>query len=266
MHYYRATIQYDGTDYSGFQWQKGARTVQADINQALQEISTGKFSTAGASRTDAGVHAVEQVLKFTTEHALDAATACERLNRALPSQIRCLDLLPCQGDFNPILGTRSKEYRYLFTNDTRVADEDRRFISNIANKLDLAPMAVCARMILGRHDFCNFVSTGSNVRTTIREVRVCELSEVDPHSLIPGSTLFRFPPTLGRCYQLKIEADGFLKQMIRHLVSALWLVGSGRLTPEQFAVLLNGPKVGKQMWKVAPPRGLYLYRIRYRDP
>lgn len=263
MHYYKATIQYDGTDYAGFQWQKEVRTIQDDLNQAIDKLTEGKFSISGASRTDKGVHAVEQVVRITAENPIECSSFIRELNRMLSSQIRCLKLAPCSGEFNPNRDTISKEYRYLFTNTTRVAMSDRRFISNIANPLDFRPMQACMQMIMGTHDFCNFVSTGSSVKTTIREVSSCELTEINPHDVFLDSPLFQIPSDLRSCYQLKIEAPGFLKQMIRHLVAALWMVGSGRISTAEFCDLLDGQHREKRLWKPASSRGLYLYRIHY---
>ncbi len=261
MNYYRATIQYDGTDYAGFQWQATGATIQDELTQAIQKLVAGKVTTAGASRTDSGVHAFEHVVKITAESVIAFSPA--ELNRVLPAQIRCLEVGPCAGEFNPNTNTISKEYRYLFTNKTHVSEGERRFVANVSHQFDFAVMKRCAHMMIGTHDFCNFYSMGSNVRTTIREVFVCELSTVDPHSLFPNSELFKFPAELTECHQLKIVANGFLKQMIRHTIRALWMVGSGRITEREFAGYLNGPRAERQLWKVAPPNGLFLYRITY---
>ena len=126
-------------------------------------------------------------------------------------------------------------------------------------------MNICIRALKGKHDFSNFYSSGSNVKSTVREISFCELCEINPHEIFAGSELFKLPVELRSCYQLRIEANGFLKQMIRHIVSALWMVGSGKITAEEFLSFLEGPKSEKQLWKVAPPNGLYLYRINYPD-
>lgn len=263
MHYYKATIQYDGTGYSGFQWQAGAASIQGELNQALQSIHAGRITTGGASRTDSGVHAVEQVVKMTTENPI--AFSIEAFNQALPKQIRCLDLAPCGGEFNPNTNTISKEYRYLFTNRPHVIESERRFVANVSYQFDVDAMKRCAQLLVGTHDFCNFYSMGSNVKTTIREVYACELSTINPHEVFSHSPIFKFPFELTQCYQLKIEANGFLKQMIRHTIRALWMVGSGRFTEQTFCDYLKGPKAPKQLWKVAVPNGLFLYRINYGE-
>ncbi len=217
----------------------------------------------GASRTDTGVHALEQIVKITTENPPEFDLI--KLNETLPPQIQALSLEACEGDFRPSAHTVSKEYRYFFTNLSKVDYEDRRFVANISAPLDLEKMQFCLRALRGKHDFCNFYSEGSNVKSTIREIIICELSVINPHILFANSSLFPFPQNLSSCFQLRIEADGFLKQMIRHIVSALWMVGSRKLSSEEFLNLLNGPKNPKQHWKVAPPNGLFLYRIIYPE-
>ncbi|MBY0517073.1 MAG: tRNA pseudouridine(38-40) synthase TruA [Bacteriovoracaceae bacterium] len=263
MHYYKATIQYDGTGYSGFQWQKDCQTIQNDINQAVTQAVEGQISTTAASRTDSGVHARMQLVRITSEAPIDCISLLESFKKTLPSQIRCLALEECPREFHPIRLTQSKEYRYLFTNKRNVSEKDSRFVANIFNPLDINLMKSCAQKLQGRHDFCNFYSLGSNVKTTIREVTLCELTEINPHTLFNEDEIFKFPQDLEACFQFKIEADGFLKQMIRHIVRGLWMVGSGRMTQEDFLHLLEIPKVEKQLWRVAPSNGLFLYQINY---
>ncbi|MBA2406352.1 MAG: tRNA pseudouridine(38-40) synthase TruA [Bdellovibrionales bacterium] len=265
MNYYKATIQYDGTNYFGFQWQKGIPTIQNSFNLSLAELLSGKVTTMGASRTDSGVHALEQLVKITSEHQIECESFLLKLNLALPPQIRCLSLVSCEGSYKPTTASISKEYRYLFTNTLRSNCDDQIFIANHPYKLDLELMKKCTKEIVGRRDFRNFCSAGSNVKTTIRDITVCELSEVDPHSVLPQSDLFLIPEELRQCYQLKIEGAGFLKQMVRHLMSALWLVGSGKISPDEFSMLINGPMKTKRLWKVASPRGLYLYQFKFAN-
>lgn len=262
MNYYKATIQYNGTNYFGFQWQKDIPTIQNDFNQTLSQLMSGKITTLGASRTDTGVHAIEQIVKVTSEHQIECGSFLIKLNKTLPPQIRCLSLVSCEGSFRPTIGS-FKEYRYLFTNKIQSSCVNQMFIPNNPYSLDLGLMKKCTQKIIGRNDFRNFCSTGSNVKNTVRDISLCELSEVDPHTVLPQSNFFVLPHDLRRCYQFRIEGSGFLKQMVRHLMSALWLVGGGKISPEEFSVLINGPEKTRRLWKVASPRGLYLYRFRY---
>lgn len=265
QYYYKATIQYDGTGYAGFQWQKDIPSVQNDFNLALKTLVEGKITTMSASRTDTGVHAIDQVVKITSQYSIDTSSFLPSFNQTLPAQIKCLEIVPCKGEFKPASDPISKEYRYYFTNQRSVQPEDRRFVANFPLELDFDLMKECLKEILGTHDFRNFCSAGSNVKSTIRTIHFCELSEINPQTIFLDSHLFQFPQHLLSCYQLKIEGNGFLKQMIRHLMSGLWMVGSGRITKADFIHILNGPLKEKRLWKVAAPNGLFLYKITYPE-
>jgi len=263
MYYYKTTIQYEGTNYAGFQWQNGIQTVQSEFNNALAKLLDGKITTMAASRTDTGVHAMEQVVKISSKNPIDFSSFLGAFNLVLPRDIRCIRIEPCAGLFRPAVEAVSKEYRYFFTNKTHALKEERQFVANISNILDLEAMIVCARALVGVHDFCNFYSSGSNVKSTVRNISFCELSVIDPHEIFEAVDLFQIPKDLGSCYEFRIVANGFLKQMIRHIISALWMVGSGKISTDDFLALLDGPKNEKQRWKVASPNGLFLYRINY---
>lgn len=263
--YYRAIIQYDGTDYFGFQWQKGIPTVQNDINLALAKSLSGKITTMGASRTDSGVHAFEQVVKITTDKEVSCSELLTSLNRHLPAKILCLNVTPSTKNFRPANDSISKEYRYLFTNKLGDNSIERRFVANNPYPLNIEAMKICAAALIGKHDFRNFVSMGSNVKSTIREITTCELSEIDPRIIFASAPIFSLSAELDKCFQLRVVGNGFLKQMIRHLMTAMWKVGNGRMTVDEFMLLLKGPKREKALWKVAHPKGLFLYRIQYRD-
>jgi tRNA pseudouridine38-40 synthase len=265
MNYYKATIQYDGTNYCGFQWQKDIPTIQNDFNQSLNRLMSGKITTMGASRTDTGVHAIEQIVKVTSENPIECESFFNRLNEILPPQIRCLSFVSCEGSFKPASDSISKEYRYLFTNALNSGRVDQLYMANNPYQLDLDLMKACTQEIVGRHSFHNFFSAGSNVKTTVRDISLCELSEIDPHTVLPQTDLFLLPSDLRQCYQFKIEGNGFLKHMVRHLMSALWLVGGGKISSDEFSFLLNGPVKTRRLWKVASPRGLYLYHSKYSN-
>jgi tRNA pseudouridine38-40 synthase len=263
VNYYKTIIQYEGTHYAGFQYQNNLKTVQSEFNKALEKLVEGKVTTKAASRTDTGVHALYQVVKITSTNPLDLSAFLQTFNQTLPSSIKCLSIEVCPGNFHPSAFTISKEYRYLFTNKTQVAKDDLLFVANISNPLDFKKIDLCIQAMIGKHDFCNFYSNGSNVKTTVREIFLCELKEIDPHSIFPSSKLFHLPSELKKCYEFRIIANGFLKQMIRHIVSALWMVGSGKISVDEFLILLHGPKDERQKWKVASPNGLYLFKISY---
>lgn len=259
MNYYKAIIQYDGSDRTGFQWQEGMPTIQGDLNLTLQQILQGKVTTRSASRTDKGVHAFGQVIKISAEDPsnLDAA----RLNAALPSHIRCLDLSPCAGDFIPSVDQTSKEYRYVFTNTPGISGQDQRYIAQTPFPLNIENMQTCVSMLTGRNDFRNFWSIGGISNTTIRDILQCDLTTIDPRELFKDSLFTAGQVT--SCYQFRIVGKGFLKHMVRHLVGALWMVGNGRLTVDDFSKYLHGELKEQRPWKKADPRGLYLLKVSY---
>lgn len=259
MNYYKAIIQYDGTDRMGFQWQEGMPTIQGDLILSLQKILKGEISTRAASRTDKGVHAFGQVIKITTEDSspLDATL----LNSSLPMHIRCLTISPCAADFGPSFDQISKEYRYLFTNTPGVAGEDQRFIAQMSLPLNIDHMQTCVDMLKGKNDFRNFWSIGGISNTTLRNILECDLTMIDPQELFKD-TLFTANQVTS-CWQFRIVGSGFLKHMVRHLVGALWMVGNGRLSVDDFSRYLHGELREQRPWKKADPKGLYLLKVSY---
>lgn len=253
MNYYKAILQYDGTDRMGFQYQEGKPTIQGDLNLALQKILQGEVTTRAASRTDKGVHAFAQLVKISAEDPSMLDTS--RLNSVLPSHMRCLDLSPCARDFLPSVDQRSKEYRYLFTNT------DQRYIAQAPSPLNIENMQTCAEMLKGTNDFKNFWSIGGISNTTIRDIFECDLTVINPQELFKD-TLFT-AGEVSSCWQFRIVGSGFLKHMVRHLVGALWLVGNGKLTVEEFSKYLHGELREQRPWKKADPRGLYLLKVSY---
>ncbi len=255
MNYYKAILQYDGSLHLGFQLQVGKPTIQGDLNQSLQKILSGNFTTRAASRTDKGVHAIGQVIKISVEDPSPLNAA--QLNEALPSHIKCLDLSPCAGDFIPSVDQLSKEYRYLFT----VQGQEERYIAQTPLPLNIHDMQACVAMLKGKNDFRNFWSIGGIANTTIRDILQCDLTMIDPKAFFKD-TLFTAGEVTS-CWQFRIVGSGFLKHMVRHLVGALWMVGNGRLTKDEFSSLLHGEQKQQRPWKKADPRGLYLLKVNY---
>ncbi len=259
MNYYKAIIQYDGSDRIGFQYQEGMPTIQGDLNLSLEKILLGKVTTRAASRTDKGVHAFGQVVKISAEDSSPLNAA--RLNSSLPPHIRCLTLSPCAGDFIPSVDQLSKEYRYLFTNTPNVSGSEQRYVAQTPFTLNKSDIEACVEMLKGTNDFRNFWSIGGLSNTTFREILDCDLTLVDPRELFKD-TLFTAGDVTS-CWQFRIVGKGFLKHMVRHLVGALWMVGNGRLSVEDFSGLLHGEQKSMRPWKKADPRGLYLLKVSY---
>jgi len=258
MFYYRLNIEYDGTNYAGFQYQKDAPTIQGEINRALINLYGGKITTLGSSRTDTGVHAKNQLVKITMDSSLDESKFLQEFNQTVSKDIKTLEIFKTTFDFNPIHSAQKKEYRYFFTNIRDPKNLDRRFVANISNELDFDSMNIALKKIIGEHDFKNFTSMGSNVESTIRTIFEAKLSTVKLNEVFEKDSLFYSEEI---CFELKFTGNGFLKQMIRHLVASLWSVGTSKLSLEEFEKTINGEPIPKRLWKVAPPNGLFLFNI-----
>ena len=253
MNFHKAILQYDGTGRQGFQHSDGAQTIQGDLNLSLQTILKGDFTTRAASRTDKGVHALAQVIKISAEDATTLTAA--QLNTALPAHIRCLEISACAADFIPSIDQRTKEYRYLFSSTA-----NERFMAQAPSALNIDLMQNCVELLKGTNDFKNFWSIGGVSNTTLREILACDLSVINPQDFFKD-TLFTTDTT--SCWQFRIHGTGFLKHMVRHLVGALWEVGSGKLSVDDFAKLLHGDLKPQRPWKKADPKGLFLVKVHY---
>ena len=251
MRTFKITLSYDGTDFSGFQWQANARSVQAELEAALAPIEGRSVTVAGAGRTDAGVHALGQVASFRLANSIGASELLQALNARLPEDVRVLSVEEAVEGFHARFSARAKVYRYRISNTRVLSPFQRRFAWHISRTLNLPAMKDGAGELLGEHDFSCFQAKGAKMRTTRRTITKSEWSE-EPL------------PAGGRLLTFEIGGTGFLKYMVRTIMGTLVEVGDGRRTPESIRDLLvsgNRATAGP----TAPPAGLYLVRVDY-DP
>jgi tRNA pseudouridine38-40 synthase len=251
---YRVTLAYDGSDFLGWQAQGDAaqRTVQGVLEAALAPLGDGRrIAIAGAGRTDAGVHALGQVASFE----LDREWAPERLARALngllPADVRVLEAALAPPGFHARRSAIAKLYRYLLDTGPVRLPTRRRCAGYERGRLDPALVAAAAALYLGRHDFAAVASTGSSVKTSVRMVL---RSEVRFLALEGG----------GETLVYEVEADGFLRKMVRSLVGGLLAAGLGQRSPEDLAAALASGD--RARWP--PPAeacGLTLVKVRYPE-
>jgi tRNA pseudouridine38-40 synthase len=236
---FRATVEYDGTEFAGFQRQLNARTVQGELEAALARLSGGiRQPVVGAGRTDAGVHATGQVIAFTYPGSLSAEELTEALNGTLPPDVAISGLRRAPEGFNPRYAARYREYRYTIWNGPRSPLRERTALW-VRSKLDVAAMAEAGRAFEGRHDFSPFGGADPQPIRTVHRLRVRR----------QGSTV-----------TIDVRADAFLRGMVRRIVATLLAVGKGRLEASAVPGLLAAgrPAMGGA---AAPARGLCLRRV-----
>lgn len=254
IQYYRLTLQYKGTRYLGWQVQpdEAGLTVQGELNKALRVISKSEeVKSMGAGRTDAGVHALGQVAKVGIELKIAPVNLLKALNVNLPNDIRIVSCELSNEDFFPTIHAKSKEYHYRFTCNRTFTAFQNDLIHNHPFELDIEKMREACKILIGTHDFSNFYCEGTEVSHNIREIFECEILEIPQGE-------WMLPPH----YVFRIVGNGFLKQMVRLLVGAIWNIGRGKITLEDLRLAL-GPNKVQRLGPVAPPEGLYMVRVIY---
>jgi tRNA pseudouridine38-40 synthase len=244
----KLTLAYDGTAYAGWQWQTNLPTVQAALEQALQKITGQRVRAIASGRTDAGVHALGQVIGISTDSKLPPAVLVKALNANLPADIRVLDVHEAPAGFHAIRDAISKRYRYVIQDGPFYDLFARSYAWYVRQRLDVEAMRAAAQPLLGTHDFSSFETAGSQRLTSVRTVReiLVERLFVD----------------LSERVIIEVEADGFLYNMVRNIVGTLVEVGRARQTAGWVADVLAA-KDRRLAGMSAPPQGLFLVRVDY---
>lgn len=240
----KLTLEYDGTNYSGWQWQNGQDSIQARIEAVLERIFAEKVRVRGAGRTDAGVHALGQVAAFTLPRPFDPAELQRALNAILPPDIVILDAAETGDEFDPRRNARLRAYEYRILNQKWPSAFEYRYCWLVREPLDLGAMNVAAQSFLGEHDFAAFRTLGSEERTTLRRVYSSQWTR-------EGNRLV-----------YRIEATSYLRHMVRTMVAAMVEVGLGKRTPDSVADLI-GSRDRALAPASAPAAGLFLVEVRY---
>jgi tRNA pseudouridine38-40 synthase len=236
----RLLLEYDGAGFAGWARQPGLRTVQSELEQALARVLRREVPLTVAGRTDAGVHALGQV----ASHDGDPAPA-RALNGVLPSDVRVLESAVAREGFDARRDALSRTYRYrLFTRQAASTFERGRAL-HWPHPLDRAALHACAAALLGTHDFTAFTLTDTEHVRFERNILRAEWVEAGEHSL-----------------EFWIEADAFMRRMVRTLVGTMLDAGRGRIDATRFRTLLDG-RPRSEAGDTAPPHGLYLESVRY---
>lgn len=264
MKNFKLVIEYDGTDFCGWQIQASGRTVQGEIEKALSKMTRKHVRVNGSGRTDAGVHALAQVAAFRCETRLTPDTFFSGLNSLLPDDIAILSCEAVPGKFHPRFDACAKTYIYRIRNCNVPSAICRKHFWHIKRPLDIDAMNTAIRNIKGTHDFKAFENTGSPRSHTVRTVY-----EASVHA---GTQQDRASADVGRIHRLpahgmitiRITANGFLRYMVRNIVGTIVEVGLSKISPETFAVIKE-KKDRNLASATAPPHGLFLHSVHY-DP
>jgi len=241
----RLVLAYDGSRYFGWQRQKQEPTIQGTLEAAIHRM-TGRHSALIASgRTDTGVHALHQVCHFKTFSKTPPEALKKGLNALTPADILVQDVRYAPEDFHARYSAVSKTYEYRILNRPDPDVFVRDYAWHVPQDLDFTAMSACLDLLLGKHDFTSFRSSGSTNLNPVREMLRSELLRSDEHH-------FRF----------MFEADGFLRHMVRNIVGTVIEVGRRRFSFQDFTEILRA-RDRRRAGTMAPPHGLYLTMVAY---
>jgi tRNA pseudouridine38-40 synthase len=252
----RALVAYDGTDYNGFQRQADVPTVQETLEATLARVTQESVTVWAAGRTDAGVHALGQVIAFDTSWRHGVEDLQRAMNAVLPPDIAVREVGVAESDFHPRYDARSRHYRYRIHNAPVRSPIARRYCLHMPYPLDTALMQRAAEFLVGEHDFATFGQAPQG-EITVRRVFSVAWSEERCHCVGFGGTQSR-----GRFLTLDIEANAFLYRMVRSIVGTLLDVGQRRMRVSAFREALAS-RDRSRAGETASAHGLCLVRVNY---
>lgn len=244
---FKITLEYDGSKFHGWQRQKHDRTIQAEIESVLEHIIGHQIAVIGSGRTDSGVHALEQVANFRCDTRLAAVDIQKALNSLLPNSIVVIKCRQIDMNFHARYDAKSKTYRYQILNYRVPKAIGRQYAWHIRHPLDKDAMNTAAEVLIGRHNFSAFEGAGSPRSHSVRHILWTAFIRdyKQPDYLI-----------------FEIEANGFLRFMVRNIVGTLVKVGCGKMDLESFTDVFRSQD-RRQAGATAPPHGLFLVKVSY---
>ncbi len=242
-------VEYDGTEYAGFQLQPNAPSIQGELERAIASLTQEHCRVQGAGRTDAGVHAKGQVAAFVTQSELADGVFQKGLNHYLPKDIAVQRVCEVSAGFDPRRHARSRRYRYTIVNQAAPSPLLQRYAYWVEASLDAGAMSRALARIVGVHDFKALAGSPGPGKSTVREVFTARLWQEE--------TLV----------YLEIEANAFLPHQMRRIAGMLVSVGKGRLTQDGVETLVggNGNAEYAKHAPTLPPQGLCLMQVTYKD-
>lgn len=243
----KLVLEYDGSKFHGWQYQVGLRTVQGVLEETLARLTQEKIRVFAASRTDAGVHALGQVINFRTESQYSCEVFVRALNALLPGDLAVVSCEEADPKFNARFHAKSKIYRYLIYNQVLRRAFGHSYVWHFPWKLDLEAMKRAGQYLIGRHNFKSFQAKSPECpdKDPVRELSRLEIIGTDSGYII-----------------FELQANSFLKQMVRNIIGTLVLVGTGKIAPETIKEILES-KDRTRAGPTAPAEGLYLVKVLY---
>jgi tRNA pseudouridine38-40 synthase len=242
----KLTLSYDGTDFNGWQTQPGCRTVQETLELAVAAVTGARPHANASGRTDAGVHAVGQVVNFHSESRLAPDVLIRAINAHLPDDVAVREAAEVGQSFDANRDSVRKLYRYVIRDNSTPDPFLRRYAATSRQRLDAAAMARISRVLVGRHDFHSFETEWPNRMTSVRTITHLAVNRAGDHIWID------------------VEADGFLYNMVRAIAGTLMNVGRGFWPESKVAEILKAEDQ-KEARPTAPACGLFLMRVSYES-
>lgn len=239
-------VSYDGTDFCGWQVQNEMRTVEGELNKAINELTGETTEVIGASRTDSGVHAKGNVAVFDTESSIPAEKFMYAINSLLPDDVTVVESKEVDKDFHPRHCRSIKTYEYRIYTSRINNPLKRRFAYRFPTELDVEKMDEAAKYLIGEHDFKSFCCVRTQAETTIREIFSADVFRDDEDTVI------------------RVTGAGFLYNMVRIIAGSLMEIGSGKYEPIHIKEVLEGAD-RTLAGPTAEPQGLTLISIDFEE-
>ena len=245
MRNFKMTVEYDGTAYCGWQRQENGISIQQKLEEAIKLITGQKIAVIGSGRTDAGVHALNQVGSFKCSTKLPVNKIFMGMNSVLPPDIVVKELEEMTDDFHALRDVISKIYIYKICNQRLRPALGRNYFWHVRYPLDLVRMKKASKYLIGTHDFSCFCATGTDVKDRVRTIIGIDIRTCD-EGLI----------------EIKVESRGFLKYMVRNIIGTLVEVGRGKREPEEMKAIIES-RNRNIAGATAPACGLFLKEVKY---
>lgn len=254
-YFYALKIQYIGTSYKGWQIQTDdPRTIQGQLNFALEKITKNKVHTIGSGRTDKGVHARGQVVRAEVKIKIEPSSLLKALNSNTPDDIQVLSALEVTDDFNPVFDAVSKTYKYYFSFGKNIPFFDSPYVTFFKGEVDIKKVKKALELFVGEHEFFNYYCVGTPVKSYRRTIfsavlKTQKMSKLDDENEV---------------YCIEVTGSGFLKQMVRLIVGAVVAVGKDKANFDDIKASLE-KRLDLKVGPTAPAKGLFLESVKYQD-